>query len=449
MSLRLRYWIFLFKILLTDLVRQALNNRKTIFTKPVSLVLIGPPRSGKTTLIQRLLEGVHYVINPEEELPSTPLASQPLSVEIRRLSPTLAILQRTRWIKHDYSGQKVLLVSYFLRKVPDIMQDESVSPGKADSHEMEQPASVKFSVNGSTSDSTTTTDQVPQLTRSSESTQETTIEQKLPSQHAPLVFDTPEDILSAGFLDLTPEEAEEHLGGSMILQIYDTGGQPEYLDVLPSILTGPAVDMLIFRLIDSLDRRYLVRFVSADGEVLPPYVSSYTVEEALFQAYTCVSHQAPPELPSTFAFDVPQISSCSSTLLVGTHKDCVTEADVARIDCHLEAKFKKVNPEYNQLIKATPKQLLYAIDNTDPGDPGFLHLQDGLLATLEKNFQPVQLPISWIMFYLAVKSTKKHILSFKQCQLIATSHDISSDDELKLALWYLSHQFGVLRYALI
>ena len=442
--------------MVAGLVRQALRDNKTISTTPVSLILIGPPRSGKSTILQRLIKGVHYIVRPGEELPSTPLAGQPLSVEVRRLSPTMALVQQTRWINHDYSGEKRLLVSYFLRKMPDLLQEVSTAPEKVQPLDTEEPMDRDLSGHSRTSDPAIAAE-IPRSTRASLSSQpiESSTANQLPQQQqlsppvAVPVYDSPQEILRAGLEELTLEEAEVSLEGSIILHILDTGGQPEYLEVLPGLLTGPAVDLLIFKLVEDLQKRYLVQFVPAQGEAPAPYVSSYTVEEALFQAYTCVSHRIPPQCPTATTSNLPRVSCSSSTLLVGTHADRVSEEEVAKIDEQLQLKLKEIELEDNQLIKATSDRLVFTVDNTDPEDKGFLALQDALSSTLERDFQPVQLPLSWMMFYLAIQSAKRKVLSLEQCRAIAVSCNISNDDDLRLALWYLSHQFGVLRYVCV
>lgn len=151
-------------------------------------------------------------------------------------------------------------------------------------------------------------------------------------------YETPQHVLSTGLTESNLDESAEPLEGSMILHrsILDTGGQPEHLNVLPALLTGPAVNVLVFKLTDSLKKHYLVRFFPPEGEPPAPYVSSYTVEEALLQAYTCISHCSPPQHSSTTVPDLPQASSCSSTLFVGTHKDLATAKEVGEANQRLQ-----------------------------------------------------------------------------------------------------------------
>ena len=437
----------------TGLVQQALHNNKTISTTPVSLVLIGPPRSGKSTLLQRLIEGVHYIVRPGEEHPSTLLASQPVPVEIRRLSSELAILQQTQWIKHDSMGQSRLLVSYFLKTLLGMMNNTSAPPLEnpyPQNAEQAPPETLSIHATpSSTSESVPSDDTVMGMVTSELHAQPVTEiklkQQSLKQSSSHPAFDMPREILSTAMRDLTPEEVEESLEGSMILHILDTGGQPECLDVLPGLLTGPSLNLLIFKLMDDLQKRYLVRFVPKEGEPPDPYVSSFTVEEAILQAYTRVSHSTPPPLPATSTSHLPSVLSRSSTMLVGTHRDQVSDEKFTMSDKQLQAKFKDIQHDDNQLIRASVERLVYAVDNTDPKDVGFIDLQEALSLTLQKEFNPLEIPLSWMMLYLAIRSTKKQVLSFQHCQIIARSCTIMDNDDLRLALWYLSHQFGVLR----
>ena len=433
-------------------MQEALHANKTISTMPLSLLLIGAPRSGKSTLLQRLIEGVHYIVKAGEEPPSTPIGTKPMSVEIRRLSPTLAIIQHSRWIKQDYTEQKRLLVSHFLKKIP-VVEETTVNLKQPGSQKVEQPQLFDHT----TTDDLSQSEQKALQTTAAHTTtipsadmDITDMQSMFPHSVHPPAYDTPQDILSTGLQEPTLDEAEESLEESVILHILDTGGQPEYLNLLPSLLSGPALNVLVFRLIDDLKKRYLVRFIPSEGEPSAPYVSSYTVEEALLQAYTCVSHRIPPQLPSISELDLPKVSSCSSTLLVGTHKDSLREdkrdVRVQEIDKQLQMRFSDINHKDNQLIQSTMKQLIFAVDNTDPQDAGFIALQDALLTTLQRDFKPVQLPLPWMMFYLSLQSSRQKVLSLEQCRMIATSCGINHSDNLKLSLWYLSNQFGVIRY---
>ncbi len=143
----------------------------------------------------------------------------------------------------------------------------------------------------------------------------------------------------------------------------------------------------------------------------------------------------------------------SATLLVGTHKDLVSDEAVESLDNALQKKVKNSSLPKSEIIhypnpdeKQTPPfKLVVPIDNTNKLDPGISLLQDLISNTLDK-IDPVQIPIPWLMFEHSVRSTGRRILSFRECAVIGKECGIESDEELKTALWFLSQQFGTLRY---
>ena len=365
------------------------------------------------------------MVTSDEELPSTGVASQPISIEIRRVSPTVAIKQSKKLVKQEYSKQRSTLLSHFLKKLSEPTADigHSILVSTSVVDEVQQPDESPLTPAGST------------ITTEAQQPAATAISSSVP----PFAFDTHLEMFAA-LQDFSLEEEEESL---LLLHVLDTGGQPEYLNVVPSLLTGPALNLLVFRLTDKLEQRYEIRFVPTEGEAPNPYESSYTLEETLFQAYTSISCRVSTECLSTLTSDLAEVSSHSATLLVGTHKDQISKQDVSNVNKNLESKFNSIKPK--TITRATKEKLIFAVDNTDPNDAGFIDLREALFTTLERDFKKVKLPLTWMMLYFGIKSSEKKILLLEQCRVIARHFRIDSDDELKLALQYLSNQFGVIR----
>ena len=407
---------------------------------------MGTPLSGKSTLLKRLIRGKKYVINSKKpgETFSTPMACQPVLVTMRKLTPKVVLLCRSQKksppenVWNDDSGLGQLLVSFFLKYLPT----SSTEPRPENMEQLAQ-GQTQSTQRMVVAESVPAQPTLPSTQPMVDEVNSPAPEEQQPTR-SPVHCDTQQEILSTALQNINLEEAEKDLEGSVILHILDTGGQREYMEVLPGLLTGPAVNLLVFRLIDKLQERFQVQYVPVVGKSRAPYESSYTVEETLLQAFTCVSHRDPPELPEEVADLLPSRSTKSVTLIVGTYADKQKQVD--EIDEQLQCKFKEIEPVNSEMIWATGKRLLYTVDNTDPKDANFDSLHVGLTKTIRESFESQLVPSTWLMFYLAVQSTEKKVLSFTECSEIAQKHGISRDSELKCALWYLSHQFGVLRY---
>lgn len=79
-----------------------------------------------------------------------------------------------------------------------------------------------------------------------------------------------------------------HLDATTI-HFIDTGGHPEFQEVLSALLSGHSISMFLFKLHEKLKQRYQVQYASGDGTKSDPYVTSYTVEEVLFQSLATVA----------------------------------------------------------------------------------------------------------------------------------------------------------------
>ena len=69
----------------------------------------------------------------------------------------------------------------------------------------------------------------------------------------------------------------------------DCGGQPEFHEVLPALVSHSTLFFLVFNLSEGLDTRYKVTYKARDGKVSDPYVSTFTVKQALLQCLASIS----------------------------------------------------------------------------------------------------------------------------------------------------------------
>ena len=69
----------------------------------------------------------------------------------------------------------------------------------------------------------------------------------------------------------------------------DTGGQPEFQELLPILVCGPSVFFLVFRLDLELNSRYQVEYITSSGESIVPYESGLTVLETLLQSLATIA----------------------------------------------------------------------------------------------------------------------------------------------------------------
>ena len=232
-------------------------------------------------------------------------------------------------------------------------------------------------------------------------------------------------------LHTSPEDATT-------IRFIETGGQPEFQEILPALLSGHSISMLLFKLHEELKQRYQVEYVSEDCTKSEPYMTTSTVEDVLFQSLATIACYG----SCTTNTDLTHLSSVA--LLVGTHKDLATADGIKAAEESLKQKVE--NAEYfkrDMIHYPFPGQLIFPIDNTQ--DEDVQKLRRILEDIIHKRFRRVSLPASWLMFEFALRKAGVKILTLKDCQKIAKCYGITSKKELKGALRFL-HDMCMVRY---
>ena len=85
------------------------------------------------------------------------------------------------------------------------------------------------------------------------------------------------------------EEVKFLLENTALLSMSDTGGQPEFMDMQPALVLGPALYLIFCKLTQSLQSHYSISYLSSSGDSTDPVTSAYTVEEIIFQALSAIA----------------------------------------------------------------------------------------------------------------------------------------------------------------
>ena len=433
-----------------------MSKGKTVRRKVASMLFIGPPQTGKTTVM-------HRIQNPELTAPtkstSTPIAEGPIHIAIEKAVPAMALFEKHEWTAQSLKEEKSHLLSCTLpsdepsevlstKNTVDTTEDIGAT---VDAEEMQASPKVP------------TTSKQPRkglfrgLVRRRRHEQKLARSDSISSVTSALsiTFETPEDMYRE--LLLVKDRKRSKDDNCISLHLLDTGGQPEFMDILPLLLACPSLIVLVFNMNTKLTDRYVVEYVSPDGSRAVPYESSFTVEEVLLQSLASVAHSSSVSLPLSSGnqplFEKDRLQSVA--VFVGTHLDQVPKDQVEEINDFLTCKVQDVSvPDckiisYNTAARESlppSYRYLFALNNTVPHDPGLLTLRNVLTEVLHEEFGSCEVPHSWLIFYLSVRSTQARILTFQNCKKIAGGCGISDDSELRLTLWFLSNYWGVFRY---
>ena len=227
----------------------------------------------------------------------------------------------------------------------------------------------------------------------------------------------------------------------------DTGGQGEFLDLQASLVQGPSLNLLFSRLVDDLDSVFQVYYTNKEGVSTDKEDSTMTLKEVIFQTMSSVAcfsgcFSAAGDSAQASASSQP----VSKLLLVGTHRDLVSEEDFRKKDQLLQQRIRNT-PFYDKGIVefASEGQLMLAVDNMNGGEDEIKGIRKLLESIIMKSFEKVEIPLAWLLLSLIIRGKKLRTMSLEECQKLAAKLRIKRK-ELQEALQFLHHRIGVILY---
>ena len=427
------------------------------------LVHAGLPRSGKSSTIKRLMGEIKNLLEEEKRgniSPSTGVAEYAGQViikhsDIRDISSDITTISSSDSSSSEWSRLKGFInedkmLSQLLNQ---LVQKNSAS----ESSEIEEPASSL----------TKESEPAPSLAEVSEpaSLQHTVVikQEEIKKMFADSRMS--EDLVEIQFL-------LNDLNRLILLINTDTGGQPEFLDMLSALIMGPSLYLLYHRLIDSLDEPFKISYTYPDGKSTDENESTITVEEILFQilaSIACFSNpkqegstESTPEKQPTESIS-EKYPIRSRALFVGTHLDEITEnkkLSEEQKSLLLSEKQKSLQGRIRstsfykgnilQFARKDAKELILTVNNKTGDDSERKEKQKVLEQVIKDNFDEIEIPAAWLILSLYMRkdingNPRKRIMSLDDCEKEAMKLGIDSN-ELQSALWFLHHCMGLVLY---
>ena len=262
------------------------------------------------------------------------------------------------------------------------------------------------------------------------------------------------------FDSLVPSKVEsfnlEFYHGDVLNNIIllDTGGQPEYIHLLPTINIHPMINFVVHNLSNSLEEQVLVEYSEHGKHTFEPYHLDYSnLDMIKFLMSTINDSLEKPSSSVPRLVTIPGSDTRSYLCCVGTHADKVRKCNIVNIDNQLTAMFKKLDSK--ALVWQNENDgVLFPADNTTAGqgdkeDPIASNIRNRIHELAAKK-DIYELPITWMVFELEVRqvcsSRGKAYITFSECCSIAHQTKlISSTEEVRSALIYYQ-LLGVLLY---
>ena len=262
----------------------------------------------------------------------------------------------------------------------------------------------------------------------------------------------------SSIVDATVTEANSiaHQPGEVlnVITLLDTGGQPEYIHLLPTINIYPTVTFVIHDLSKCLSDQVLVEYSQRGKHMFTPYHLSYSnldMIKLLMSAANDSIERSTTYIPQLVT--TPGTNKNSYVCLVGTHADKVSPEIKLEVGKELEVLVNKTHSE-TAVWQNDSGKVLFSVDNTTAGredieDPVANEIRNKI-EILAKEKDVYELPITWMLLELEIRHVcfkrEKAYISFQDC--IATAREtrlMSKVEDVKNVLLY-HHILGVLIY---
>ena len=248
------------------------------------------------------------------------------------------------------------------------------------------------------------------------------------------------DVISSSLQSLNLEELESYMKDTWTLYMSDTGGQPEFQELLPVLVSGPALFFLVFRLDKDLYQKYTIEYLHpTTGESVVPFEGSFSMAEMILQSLASV---ASTRMQSFVEDQTPKI------VFVGTHKDQLkSQEEILKVDEELQRIVKTTEAfREGMVVFASESQLLHAVDNTSEGDADFCKVRTTVEKIAQSPFYRIRTPFSWLMLGILLSRSQKRVMSYDDCLQNGKECGIKSAADLDHALWFLHHRVGIIRH---
>ena len=237
----------------------------------------------------------------------------------------------------------------------------------------------------------------------------------------------------------------------VVMNIWDCGGQPVFLDIIPAFLTSRTMFLLLFNASQNLDNMYK-EIWRHGGKSFPGREQNVSRRQLMTQwmqliyaslvAKDEVSQYSQSKAPSTPAV----LPKFPRAMIIGTHGDQISSERVEAVLQSLKSTFN--DAAFRELIVDR-----MVVDNTTSGrgeleDPGYKKIRSKIHDFAQSLIVPT--PLAWGAFRKTMQkaTAKSPILTYGQSCIIAEQCGISEDKVPSVLHFY--HQLGaMLHYSTI
>ena len=419
-------------------------------------IFLGAAGVGKSSLMKRLLR---LKLDPIRT--STQIAEKSVRVEVRDVKTAVAQVSGLDWqIIDDPSTQACGLIGQlFTRQEKESKKEHQLTVGEAHiqapEHGQVKKAQKQASeLNWKMSTMKRETSELPTEKTKERSTQghghiglikQQKRENQIMSEHTRSTSQTLHFSKIDFFRDVLNKKGlsglKQHIKNPWTLYLTDSGGQPEFQELLPALAVGPCVFFVVFPLDKDMTKEYKVEYVRPDEQkCMKKYSSSFNLQEDLMLSLASI---ASTKYKTKDGKEVkPRV------LLVTTFIDKVPQEDRQTKLDYIEALVKETDVYHQDMvIFASETQMVFTINNlSEEAENDAQKIRDAF-QKIAKHFV-VPTPYPWLIFGILVQHEYENdsVICTKKCFELAQECGIHSETEFEAALQFLHKQTGLLHY---
>ncbi|XP_064402940.1 uncharacterized protein LOC135348600 isoform X3 [Halichondria panicea] len=438
------------------LYQEAIMNGRTVCLRYLKLLLLGPGLVGKSTFLDRLLGEMKWDIDSDPKPHCSTKMARLQQVCIKYTPIAAAVTTDGNWHTiEELHSQVAVLTSMLVNEEVHVKEvgntklteSQRINKPEAESH---QPQ-VQCNSHSST---------LPTSTQERLGATTSTANLKLDYKYQ-------QDTLSPNIANVLNKynklrynlRVKPQILTDTLLNIVDVGGQPAFLDMLPSLTIGPAMYLVFMKLLDGLGTEHPVTFkpdVDTDPIVCEEY--TYTSEDIIFTTLSSIAcfGNSDAEIEEYIASDNKSNKLSSSiTLLLGTFKDEYLKATkevqlvVDQNETELKTRLKDTGLHNIEYYDREKGQIFFRVNNKNGGEKEIVIYRKRLEELIANRFRKYKIPVRWLMLSICLKllaiEEGGHFVSLKYCNEIGELFEMTSK-QVTTALKFLHRYIGLVMY---
>ena len=221
---------------------------------------------------------------------------------------------------------------------------------------------------------------------------------------------------------------------TLIIHFRDSGGQPEFHEVVPALVPHSTLYLLMFNLHEDLNKQYKVTYKASEDDTTDPYQSSFTVKQTLLQL-----------LASIQSFNHSSQGTPSNAFIIGTHKDLLVDEEtcINQIQQELEEEIKGTDWYTSDTILTTPDgHLMLPINTYSQNDVE--KVKDIINQSITTKKYPVLMTM--LALHYNIVKLNKSVIAFSEFEVLAKNCNIHNEKDFIVALIFLQDILGSIQY---